>query len=153
VVEQPPCKRQVVRSSRTSGTICKTTVPGNNGILSPCDIDAVQQMQAGGRAVGAEVCSVNSVRCIGYLPLETLSHSIKHPVTGMPARLNTRPVASGYLGGIRARQTARHCQAATSGSFRLERLPNGTCTHWKAPPYHGAHPEAEVKWPGYAEAL
>jgi hypothetical protein len=21
-----------------------------------------------------------------------------------------------------------------------ERLPGGTCTHWKAPPYHGAHP-------------
>src|SRR5262249_58459845 len=27
-----------------------------------------------------------------------------------------------------------------SGCFRLERLPGGTCTHWKAPPYHGAHP-------------
>ena len=27
-----------------------------------------------------------------------------------------------------------------SGCFRLERLPGGTCTHWKAPPCHGAHP-------------
>jgi hypothetical protein len=27
-----------------------------------------------------------------------------------------------------------------SGCFRLERSPGGTCTHWKAPPYHGAHP-------------
>jgi hypothetical protein len=26
-----------------------------------------------------------------------------------------------------------------SGCFRLERLPGGTCTHWKAPPCHGAH--------------
>src|SRR3979490_3124248 len=25
-------------------------------------------------------------------------------------------------------------------SSRLERLPGGTCTHWKAPPFHGAHP-------------
>ena len=25
-----------------------------------------------------------------------------------------------------------------SGCFRLERLPGGTCTHWKAPPSHGA---------------
>src|SRR6478735_11713844 len=25
--------------------------------------------------------------------------------------------------------------------FRLERLPGGACTHWKAPPLHGAHPE------------
>src|SRR3982074_64721 len=24
--------------------------------------------------------------------------------------------------------------------FRLERLPGGVCTHWKAPPLHGAHP-------------
>ena len=70
---------------------------------------------------------------------------IKHPVTGMPARLNTRPVASGYLGGIRTRQTARHCQAATSGCFRLEHSPGGIHTHWKAPPYHGAHPEADFR--------
>src|ERR1700761_394210 len=25
-----------------------------------------------------------------------------------------------------------------SGCFRLERSPGGTCTHWKAPPSHGA---------------
>jgi len=23
----------------------------------------------------------------------------------------------------------------------MERLPGGPCTHWKAPPLHGAHPE------------
>src|SRR6266516_2533347 len=28
-----------------------------------------------------------------------------------------------------------------SDCFRLERLPGGACTHWKAPPFHGAHPE------------
>jgi hypothetical protein len=28
-----------------------------------------------------------------------------------------------------------------SGCFRLERLPGGICTHWKVPPYHGAHPK------------
>src|ERR1017187_9561421 len=27
-----------------------------------------------------------------------------------------------------------------SGSFRLEHLPGGPCTHWKTPPFHGAHP-------------
>jgi hypothetical protein len=32
------------------------------------------------------------------------------------------------------------CLHACSGCFRLERLPGGTCTHWKAPPCHGAHP-------------
>jgi hypothetical protein len=25
-----------------------------------------------------------------------------------------------------------------SGCFRLERSPGGACTHWKAPPCHGA---------------
>ena len=28
-----------------------------------------------------------------------------------------------------------------SDCFRLERLPGGACTHGKAPPCHGAHPE------------
>jgi len=27
------------------------------------------------------------------------------------------------------------------GCFRLERSPGGIHTHWKAPPFHGAHPE------------
>ena len=34
---------------------------------------------------------------------------------------------------------AEHMAAPTS--LRLERLPGGACTHWKAPPCHGAHPE------------
>ena len=37
-------------------------------------------------------------------------------------------------------QTFRHLHAC-SGCFRLERSPSRTCTHWKAPPFHGAHPE------------
>src|SRR6266853_3265884 len=36
-------------------------------------------------------------------------------------------------------QPLRHLHSC-SGCFRLERSPGGTCTHWKAPPYHGAHP-------------
>ena len=32
-----------------------------------------------------------------------------------------------------------------SGCFRLERLPGGPCTHWKAPPFHGAHPIADLR--------
>ena len=34
-----------------------------------------------------------------------------------------------------------------SGCFRLEHSPGGTCTHWKAPPYHGAHPKQSVNSP------
>jgi hypothetical protein len=30
-------------------------------------------------------------------------------------------------------------KAISSSCFRLERLPGRTCTHWKAPPCHGAH--------------
>jgi hypothetical protein len=30
------------------------------------------------------------------------------------------------------------CLHDCSGCFRLERLPGGACTHWKAPPCHGA---------------
>src|SRR5262245_30794289 len=32
-----------------------------------------------------------------------------------------------------------------SGCFRLERSPGGPCTHWKAPPFHGAHPSPTSK--------
>src|SRR5262245_48197105 len=33
---------------------------------------------------------------------------------------------------------------ACSGCFRLERLPGGICTHWKAPPCHGARQKQPV---------
>ena len=75
---------------------------------------------------------------VPFAPRLLLCLRIKHPVTGVPARLNTRPVASGYLRGIRTRQTARHCQAATSGASGWSSSPGGPLTHWKAPPYHGA---------------
>lgn len=55
---------------------------------------------------------------VPFAPRLLLCLRIKRPVTGTPARLNTRPVASGYLGGIRTRSTTRHCQAATTGSPR-----------------------------------
>jgi hypothetical protein len=32
-----------------------------------------------------------------------------------------------------------------SGCFRLERLPGGSYTHWKAPPFHGAHPKPTLQ--------
>ena len=38
---------------------------------------------------------------------------IKRPITGSPARLDTRPVASGYLGGTLTRWIMQHCHAAT----------------------------------------
>ena len=41
---------------------------------------------------------------------------------------------------LRRLQPLRYLHSC-SGCFRLERLPGGTCTHWKAPPCHGAHPK------------
>jgi hypothetical protein len=35
-----------------------------------------------------------------------------------------------------------------SGCFRLERLPGGACTHWKAPPCHGAHVKRTLRLAG-----
>src|SRR5205814_9659323 len=34
-----------------------------------------------------------------------------------------------------------------SDCFRLERLPDGICTHWKTPPLHGAHPQRTLARP------
>ena len=38
---------------------------------------------------------------------------------------------------FRRLQLLRHLHTC-SGCFRLERSPGGPCTHWKAPPFHGA---------------
>ena len=38
---------------------------------------------------------------------------------------------------IRRLQPLRYLHSC-SGCFRLERSPGGPCTHWKAPPFHGA---------------
>src|SRR6476661_3194767 len=40
----------------------------------------------------------------------------------------------------RSRPTVTDGMRPQTGCFRLERLPGGACTHWKAPPCHGAHP-------------
>ena len=58
--------------------------------------------------------------------------------TRVTARTLALPPIRGTL--TRRLQTFRHLHAC-SGCFRLERLPGGPCTHWKAPPCHGAHPE------------
>ena len=90
-----------------------------------------------GQHTNASISGLNYLQGQHYLfPLHLASFlclRIKHPVTGLPARLNTRPVASGYLGGIRTRQTTRHCQAATSGASGWM-LPAGAVAGW------GLHP-------------
>jgi len=51
--------------------------------------------------------------------------------------LHTRAVTVYRDPLIRRLQPLRYLHSC-SGCFRLERLPGGTCTHWKAPPFHGA---------------
>ena len=53
--------------------------------------------------------------------------------------LHTRASTSSWH-AFRRLQLFRHLHSC-SGCFRLERLPGGACTHWKAPPSHGAHPK------------
>src|SRR5580693_6556397 len=53
--------------------------------------------------------------------------------------LHTRAVTNS-LHANRRLQPLRYLHDC-SDCFRLERLPGGVCTHWKAPPYHGAHPD------------
>ncbi len=74
-----------------------------------------------GRRVG--LCNVNFEACSAF--------------TRVTARTLALPPVRGTL--TRRLQTFRHLHAC-SCCFRLERLPGGACTRWKAPPFHGAHP-------------
>jgi hypothetical protein len=50
--------------------------------------------------------------------------------------LHTRAVTNSWHANRRL-QPLRYLHDC-SDCFRLERLPGGVCTHWKAPPLHGA---------------
>src|SRR6266849_876199 len=53
----------------------------------------------------------------------------RRSLTLRPAHAHGHQVAT----AIQRLQTFRHLHAC-SGCFRLERMPGGTCTHWKTPP-------------------
>src|SRR3974377_1913434 len=53
--------------------------------------------------------------------------------------LHTRAAPNSWHASRRL-QLFRHLHSC-AGWFRLERVAGGGCTHWKAPPSHGAHPE------------
>src|SRR6202040_680224 len=75
---------------------------------------------------------------------------------GRPAHRPFRGLLSVYSRcGLHTRAVTNSCPAtrrlqtfrllhACSGCFRLERLPGGACTNWKAPPCHGAHPQRSL---------
>ena len=76
-----------------------------------------------------------------------VSSAISFPTGGGKSTLAELKIATAllrserviFLAPIRRLQLFRHLHSC-SGCFRLERSPGGTCTHWKAPPYHGARP-------------
>src|SRR3979411_1585501 len=53
------------------------------------------------------------------------------------ASIDGSAVKAQSLAGNRRLQPLRYLHDC-SDCFRLERLPGGACTHWKAPPLHGA---------------
>src|SRR5271163_4094832 len=65
------------------------------------------------------------------------SASLMHLCSGK--RCNIAPALTPCL-ELRPLQPFRYLHDC-SGCFRLERSPGGPCTHWKAPPSHGAHVE------------
>jgi len=64
--------------------------------------------------------------------------------------LHTRAVTNSWHANRRL-QPLRYLHDC-SDCFRLERLPGGACTHWKAPPCHGAHP-LRTRLPVYITAF
>src|SRR5712672_3234912 len=74
-----------------------------------------------------------------------------HPVRRTLATIRAAFVESGRALANRRLQPLRYLHDC-SDCFRLERLPDGICTHWKAPPLHGAHPPRTLRrlWhPGF----
>src|SRR6266404_2352975 len=63
-----------------------------------------------------------------------------HPVRRTLATIRPAFVESGRALSNRRLQPLRYLHDC-SDCFRLERLPDGICTHWKAPPLHGARQE------------
>jgi hypothetical protein len=57
-----------------------------------------------------------------------------------PGRPNARDDAPRRVQPLRYLHDCSDC-------FRLERLPGGACTHWKAPPLHGARHERKSNGP------
>jgi len=74
-----------------------------------------------GRSACASSFSRLARRSLALRPAHSRSHQF---VARLPQRL----------------QPVRHLPDC-SGGFRLEHSPGGPFTHWKAPPWHGAHPK------------
>ena len=68
-----------------------------------------------GTAAVASFLITNADKLLPLVKQSPLCLRIKHSVTTAPARLDSRPVASGYLDRLCTYKTMRPCQAATKG--------------------------------------
>src|ERR1700691_3411945 len=69
-----------------------------------------------------------------------LTHTCSCEACAAFTRVAARTLAPSPIRDLLHRRLQPFCHLHDcSGCFRLERLPGGACTHWKAPPCHGAH--------------
>src|SRR6202043_518434 len=94
-----------------------------------------------GTAVGVFLCSIAPAvsafpdMAVGSACASSFSRLAWRSLALRPAHSRCHRIS--WL-AIRRLQPLRYLHSC-SGCFRLERSPGGICTHWKAPPFHGAH--------------
>src|SRR5277367_672252 len=82
------------------------------------------------------VVSTFPERVIGSVCASTFSRLAQRSLTLRPAHSPCHQFVTCISRRLQPFRYLHSCSA----SFRLEHLPGGTCTHWKTPPFHGAHP-------------
>ena len=75
-------------------------------------------------------------RVVGSACASTFSRLARRSLALRPAHSRCHQ----FVTRIHRRLQPLRCLHSCSGCFRLEHLPGGACTRWKAPPFHGAHP-------------
>ena len=100
-----------------------------------CEVDRARKRAASRKRAQNLGCRTNRWRLKTHLTA-TCSCEACSAFTRVAARtLAQSPICDELHRGL---QPFRHLHDC-SGCFRLERLPGGACTHWNAPPSHGAH--------------
>jgi hypothetical protein len=95
-----------------------------------------------GAATGATTSLIRPVisafpeRVVGSACASTFSRLARHSLALRPAHSRGHQVVARFTRRLQPFRYLHDC----SGCFRLEHSPDGIHTHWKAPPYHGAHP-------------
>ena len=88
------------------------------GLSTPAVAERVHRLEEAGVITGYHACLDSArlgipIRVVVRLTIPGGELQINRTVTAAPARLDTRPVASGYLGGTLTRWNTRHGHAAT----------------------------------------